>query len=47
MEKWAVADIPSQAGNLAVVTGANSGIGWRAGPGGQRGDLAARTEALS
>jgi NAD(P)-dependent dehydrogenase (short-subunit alcohol dehydrogenase family) len=51
MEKWAVADIPSQAGNLAVVTGANSGIGWhtalRAGPGGQRGDLAARSEALS
>jgi NAD(P)-dependent dehydrogenase (short-subunit alcohol dehydrogenase family) len=28
MEKWTVADIPSQAGNLAVVTGANSGIGW-------------------
>jgi NAD(P)-dependent dehydrogenase (short-subunit alcohol dehydrogenase family) len=28
MEKWAVADIPSQADNLAVVTGANSGIGW-------------------
>ena len=27
MEKWTVADIPSQAGNLAVVTGANSGIG--------------------
>ena len=29
MEKWTVADIPSQAGNLAVVTGANSGIGWQ------------------
>lgn len=28
MEKWTVADIPSQAGKLAVVTGANSGIGW-------------------
>jgi NAD(P)-dependent dehydrogenase (short-subunit alcohol dehydrogenase family) len=28
MEKWAVADIPSQAGNLALVTGANRGIGW-------------------
>jgi NAD(P)-dependent dehydrogenase (short-subunit alcohol dehydrogenase family) len=25
---WTVADIPSQAGRLAVVTGANSGIGW-------------------
>lgn len=46
---WTVADIPSQAGNLAVVTGANSGIGWhtalelaRAGSGVI---LAARTEA--
>ena len=28
MEKWTVAEIPSQAGNLAVETGANSGIGW-------------------
>jgi NAD(P)-dependent dehydrogenase (short-subunit alcohol dehydrogenase family) len=28
MEKWTVADISSQAGKLAVVTGANSGIGW-------------------
>ncbi len=28
MKKWTVADIPSQAGKLAVVTGANSGIGW-------------------
>jgi NAD(P)-dependent dehydrogenase (short-subunit alcohol dehydrogenase family) len=28
MAKWTVAEIPSQAGRLAVVTGANSGIGW-------------------
>src|ERR1700737_1195141 len=28
MSKWTVADIPSQQGKLAVVTGANSGIGW-------------------
>jgi NAD(P)-dependent dehydrogenase (short-subunit alcohol dehydrogenase family) len=28
MAKWTVADIPSQQGKLAVVTGANSGIGW-------------------
>ncbi len=28
MKAWTVADIPSQAGKLAVVTGANSGIGW-------------------
>jgi NAD(P)-dependent dehydrogenase (short-subunit alcohol dehydrogenase family) len=28
MKKWTIADIPSQAGKLAVVTGANSGIGW-------------------
>ena len=27
MEKWTVADIPSQAGNLAVVTGAEQRIG--------------------
>jgi NAD(P)-dependent dehydrogenase (short-subunit alcohol dehydrogenase family) len=26
--KWTIADIPSQTGKLAVVTGANSGIGW-------------------
>jgi NAD(P)-dependent dehydrogenase (short-subunit alcohol dehydrogenase family) len=26
--KWSVADIPSQSGKLALVTGANSGIGW-------------------
>jgi NAD(P)-dependent dehydrogenase (short-subunit alcohol dehydrogenase family) len=28
MKKWTVRDIPSQTGRLAVVTGANSGIGW-------------------
>jgi NAD(P)-dependent dehydrogenase (short-subunit alcohol dehydrogenase family) len=28
MEKWTLADIPSQNNKLAVVTGANSGIGW-------------------
>src|SRR5882762_5640198 len=28
MAEWAVKDIPSQTGKLAVVTGANSGIGW-------------------
>jgi NAD(P)-dependent dehydrogenase (short-subunit alcohol dehydrogenase family) len=28
MAKWTIADIPSQQGRLAVVTGANSGIGW-------------------
>lgn len=28
MEKWTAADIPSLAGTLVVVTGANSGIGW-------------------
>jgi NAD(P)-dependent dehydrogenase (short-subunit alcohol dehydrogenase family) len=28
MAKWTAADIPSQGGKLAVVTGANSGIGW-------------------
>jgi NADP-dependent 3-hydroxy acid dehydrogenase YdfG len=28
MTKWTVADIPSLQGKLAVVTGANSGIGW-------------------
>ena len=28
MAKWTTADIPSQKGKLAVVTGANSGIGW-------------------
>jgi NAD(P)-dependent dehydrogenase (short-subunit alcohol dehydrogenase family) len=25
---WAVTDIPPQTGKLAVVTGANGGIGW-------------------
>ncbi len=40
---WTVADIPAQSGKLAVVTGANSGIGFyvalelaRAGAGGAR-----------
>jgi hypothetical protein len=28
MTKWTLADIPSLHGKLAVVTGANSGIGW-------------------
>src|SRR5712692_2838600 len=28
MTKWTMADIPSPEGRLAVVTGANSGIGW-------------------
>ena len=28
MSNWTVSAIPSQAGKLAVVTGANSGIGW-------------------
>jgi len=28
MTKWTTADIPSLQGRLAVVTGANSGIGW-------------------
>jgi NAD(P)-dependent dehydrogenase (short-subunit alcohol dehydrogenase family) len=28
MKKWTTADIPPQNGKLAVVTGANSGIGW-------------------
>jgi NAD(P)-dependent dehydrogenase (short-subunit alcohol dehydrogenase family) len=49
MEKWTVADIPSQAGNLAVVTGANSGIGWQTAlelaRAGSEVILAARTEA--
>jgi NAD(P)-dependent dehydrogenase (short-subunit alcohol dehydrogenase family) len=29
-EKWTAANIPSQAGKLAIVTGANSGIGFQA-----------------
>ncbi len=28
MDKWTVADIPPEDGKLAIVTGANSGIGW-------------------
>lgn len=28
MSKWAMKEVPSLAGKLAVVTGANSGIGW-------------------
>ena len=28
MGKWTAVDVPSQKGKLAVVTGANSGIGW-------------------
>ena len=28
MTKWTLADIPSIHGGLAVITGANSGIGW-------------------
>src|SRR5580698_8914450 len=28
MANWSTADIPSQAGKLAIVTGANSGIGY-------------------
>lgn len=30
MSKWTLADIPSQAGNCAFITGANSGIGFHA-----------------
>jgi NAD(P)-dependent dehydrogenase (short-subunit alcohol dehydrogenase family) len=29
MTKWTLADIPSIQGRLAMLTGANSGIGWR------------------
>ncbi len=28
MTKWSTAEIPFQAGKLAIVTGANSGLGW-------------------
>lgn len=28
MTKWTIADIPSQKGKLAIITGGNSGIGW-------------------
>src|SRR5580698_4362045 len=49
MKKWTVADIPSQRGKLAVVTGANSGIGWNTAlelaRAGAEVILAARTEA--
>jgi NAD(P)-dependent dehydrogenase (short-subunit alcohol dehydrogenase family) len=49
MNRWTTADMPSQAGKLAVVTGANSGIGWHtalelAGAGAEV-ILAARSEA--
>jgi NAD(P)-dependent dehydrogenase (short-subunit alcohol dehydrogenase family) len=30
MSKWTLADIPSQAGKRAFITGANSGIGFHA-----------------
>jgi NAD(P)-dependent dehydrogenase (short-subunit alcohol dehydrogenase family) len=30
MSKWTLADIPSQAGKWAFITGANSGIGFHA-----------------
>ena len=30
MSKWTLADIPSQAGKCAFITGANSGIGFHA-----------------
>jgi NAD(P)-dependent dehydrogenase (short-subunit alcohol dehydrogenase family) len=30
MAKWTAANMPSQAGNIAIVTGANSGIGFQA-----------------
>src|SRR5260370_11392382 len=29
MTNWTTADIPSQEGRLALVTGANSGVGWQ------------------
>jgi NAD(P)-dependent dehydrogenase (short-subunit alcohol dehydrogenase family) len=49
MKTWTVADIPSQAGRLAVVTGANSGIGWHTvlelARAGSEVILAARTES--
>lgn len=49
MAEWTVTDILSQAGSLAVVTGANSGIGWHTAlelaRAGSEVILAARTEA--
>src|ERR1700730_1712624 len=49
MTKWALADIPSLHGRLAVVTGANSGIGWHTAlelaQAGSEVILASRTEA--
>jgi NAD(P)-dependent dehydrogenase (short-subunit alcohol dehydrogenase family) len=49
MAKWTVRDIPLQKGKLAVVTGANSGIGWftalELARAGSEVILAARTEA--
>ena len=49
MTKWALADIPSLHGRLAVVTGANSGIGWHTAlelaRAGSEVILASRTEA--
>src|ERR1700761_7540340 len=49
MHRWTIADVPSQAGHLAVVTGANSGIGyetaWALARTGARVIVAARDEA--
>jgi NAD(P)-dependent dehydrogenase (short-subunit alcohol dehydrogenase family) len=49
MTKWTVVDIPSLQGRLAVVTGANSGIGWHTtlelARAGSEVILASRTEA--
>ena len=49
MTKWTLADIPSLHGRLAVVTGANSGIGWHTAlelaRAGSEVILASRTEA--
>src|SRR5712675_194761 len=49
MIKWTTADIPSLQGKVAVVTGANSGIGWHTAlelaRAGSEVILASRTEA--